>query len=135
MKKTRYKLILNGEVLGESSSIGGIAKLVGCTRAHIDQRITEKKTFTYKKITYVIIDKLDKYEDEDREEIFWGSSLSKTDDLAIDGYLNDKGEIFISIGDAYLDIANFQCIALDIHTATKFIKKITNEIRLTNNED
>ena len=59
MKKTRYKLILNGEVLGETSSIDAVAKLVGCTRAHIYQRLTEEGVFTFKKITYVVVDKLD----------------------------------------------------------------------------
>jgi hypothetical protein len=58
MKKTRYKLILNGEVLGEASSMDVIAKMVGCTKAHIYQRLVNG-VFTYKKITYEIVDKLD----------------------------------------------------------------------------
>jgi hypothetical protein len=58
MKKTRYKLILNGEVLGESSSIGGIAKMVGCSREHINKTLVNG-IFTFKKIRYEIVDKLD----------------------------------------------------------------------------
>lgn len=58
MKKTRYRLIYEDIVIGESTSIDGIANMVGCTRGHIYQRIVNGE-FTYKKRTYKIIDKLD----------------------------------------------------------------------------
>jgi hypothetical protein len=51
---------MNGEnKIGESPSIREMAKLVGCSFQNIYQNMNEDKTqFTYKKITYTIIDKL-----------------------------------------------------------------------------
>ncbi len=57
-RKTRYTLQQNGEVLGKTTSIAGIAEIVGCTLQHVYQRLTIENTFTYKKITYEIVDKL-----------------------------------------------------------------------------
>jgi hypothetical protein len=60
MKKNRF-ILMNGETkVGEAPSIKTLAPLVGCTFQHIYQTINEDKTsFTYKKIKYRIIDKLD----------------------------------------------------------------------------
>jgi len=58
IKKTRYKLF-NGETLiGEASSVDGIAALLGCTRRHIEKQTTEGNTFKFLRVTYTIIDKL-----------------------------------------------------------------------------
>ena len=57
--KNRYTLINeNGVVIGSSSSIEGIAKLVNCTKQWIYMQKLKNK-FVYKKETYTIIDKLD----------------------------------------------------------------------------
>jgi hypothetical protein len=59
MRKNRF-ILMNGEnKVGESPSIREMAKLVGCSFQNIYQNMNEDKTqFTYKKITYTIIDKL-----------------------------------------------------------------------------
>jgi len=57
-RKTRYILKQDSIELGQTTSITGIADIVGCTVQHVYQRLTEENTFTYKKITYEIVDKL-----------------------------------------------------------------------------
>jgi hypothetical protein len=57
-KKMRYKLF-NGETLiGEATSIEGVGELVGCTKQHIFQQLTQEGTFKFLRVTYTIIDKL-----------------------------------------------------------------------------
>ncbi len=46
------------EVIGQGTSIEELAKLIGCTRAHIYKAISNN-SFNYKKITYTILDRLD----------------------------------------------------------------------------
>jgi predicted transcriptional regulator len=58
MKKKRYKLKRDGETIVETSYIREIAEFLGCTREHIYKYIKGNQ-FSYKKITYMIIDKLD----------------------------------------------------------------------------
>lgn len=57
-KKNRWKLTTNEKTIGEASSMDELAALIGCTKQHIYQRLNDGK-FTYKKITYTVIDKLD----------------------------------------------------------------------------
>lgn len=59
MRKNRF-ILMNGETkVGEAPSIRDLGKLVGCTFQHIYKYINKEKTqFTYKKITYTIVDKL-----------------------------------------------------------------------------
>ena len=56
--KTRFIIKLNDAVVGEASTIEGIASVIGCTRVHIYQSIKDNYV-TYKKNNYQIIDKLD----------------------------------------------------------------------------
>lgn len=58
MKKTRYTLMKGEEVLGTASNLKEVASLAGCTRAQIYAYLTPEGTFTFRKITYKIIDKL-----------------------------------------------------------------------------
>jgi hypothetical protein len=59
-EKKRYKLLnVDGLELGQSHSIQGIADLVGCTAIWIYKQKFVDNKFKYKKITYVLIDKLD----------------------------------------------------------------------------
>ena len=58
MKKNRYKLKREDELLFETSSIRRVAAHLGCTEQHIHKYIKDGK-FSYKKIIYTIIDKLD----------------------------------------------------------------------------
>jgi hypothetical protein len=61
MKKNRYILIRGNTKIGEAVSIKDIGLIVGCTKAHIYDHYspsTGKNTFEYKKINYIILDKL-----------------------------------------------------------------------------
>jgi hypothetical protein len=54
-------LIRGNTKIGEAVSIKDIGLIVGCTKAHIYDHYspsTGKNTFEYKKINYIILDKL-----------------------------------------------------------------------------
>ena len=53
--KKEYKLIANGFVeIGIAENIEDLAKLIGCSRAHIYKYIDKNNEFTYKKTHYQI---------------------------------------------------------------------------------
>ncbi len=58
MKKERYTVLKDGIEIGKTYSIKDVAHLIGCSYAHL-YKYTQNNVLTFKKITYVIIDKLD----------------------------------------------------------------------------
>jgi hypothetical protein len=61
MKRTqlpRYTLKLDGVDLGSSSSIRGIANLMGCSYQYIYRDIDDDGTIKYNKKVYTIVDRL-----------------------------------------------------------------------------
>lgn len=58
--KIRYTLYKDGVLLGQSPTLGGIASILGIHQTHITKQTykTGLNTFTFRKITYVLEDKL-----------------------------------------------------------------------------
>ena len=58
-RKNRYILYKGDVVIGEAPSLDGVAKLIGITRTHIHNQITETNLqFKFRKDVYTIVDKL-----------------------------------------------------------------------------
>lgn len=59
MQKIRYILMKGDQRIGTASNYDQVGQLVGCTKAHIYKYLTDDNTFSYKKINYTILDRLD----------------------------------------------------------------------------
>lgn len=57
----RFKLTVNGEEIGRFTNFKEIAEAVGCSFQHV-YRKNDTNEFTYKKVTYTIIDRLSELE-------------------------------------------------------------------------
>lgn len=57
-KPVRFILLKDNVELTRKASINEIALWIGCTKAHIYNKLTEDKYFSYKKNNYQLVDRL-----------------------------------------------------------------------------